>query len=177
MKKAWIIVDLVNDFISGKFGSDRAARVAEKTAELLSMLQDKVLVVFTLDSHVPNDPEFRVWGEHCLAGTESSELCRQVSGFTGYRVRKRRYDAFLDTDLDPYLRMNDINEVYLSGVSTDICVAHTAAGAFFRYYTLNVIEDLCASLEPKDHIAALDSMKKYYGARIINHSQFRSEVA
>lgn len=176
MKKAWIIVDLVNDFVTGKFGSDDAVRVAEKTGELLSLLQGRVPVVFTLDSHVLDDPEFKIWGEHCLAGTEASELCQQVSKFNGYRVHKRRYDAFLDTDLDPYLRMHDIKEIYLSGVSTDICVAHTAAGAFFRYYTVNVIEDLCASLNPADHEGAVKSMKKYYGARIINHSQFKAEV-
>ena len=47
MKAAWVIVDLVNDFVSGKFGSERGKAVAADTAKLLDRLKDKLLVVFT----------------------------------------------------------------------------------------------------------------------------------
>ncbi|MCL4451344.1 MAG: cysteine hydrolase [Candidatus Thermoplasmatota archaeon] len=176
MKKAWIIVDMVNDFVTGKFGSEAAAVAAKNTGKALSLIGDKLPVVFTLDTHVPADPEFMVWGEHCLIGTSASELDMNVSSYDGYIIRKRRYDSFLDTDLDPYLRMHNITDLYISGVSTDICVAHTVAGAFFRYYIVTVVKDLCASIDPSDHSKALKSMKKYYGTRIINLHQFLAEV-
>jgi nicotinamidase/pyrazinamidase len=176
VNKAWIIVDMVNDFVTGKFGSEAAAVAAVNTGKALSQIGDKLLVVFTLDTHVPGDPEFRIWGEHCLVGTSASELDKNVSSYTGYRIRKRRYDSFLDTDLDPYLRMHNVTDLFISGVSTDICVAHTVAGAFFRYYNTAVIKDLCASIDPSDHSRALKSMKKYYGTRIINLRQFLTEV-
>ena len=176
MTKGWIIVDMVNDFVTGKFGSDAAVVAAKNTGKALSEVADKLPVVFTMDTHVPDDPEFRVWGEHCLIGTIGSELDPNVSGYKGYRIRKRRYDSFLDTDLDPYLRMHNITDLYISGVSTDICVAHTVAGAFFRYYKVTVVKDLCASIDPLDHSKALKSMKKYYGASVINLRQFLMEV-
>ncbi|MGC8515095.1 MAG: cysteine hydrolase family protein [Thermoplasmata archaeon] len=174
--KGWIIVDMVNDFVTGKFGSEAAVAAAKNTGKALSKVVDKLPVVFTLDTHVPDDPEFKVWGEHCMIGTAASELDSIVAGYKGYRIRKRRYDAFLDTDLDPYLRMHNVTDLYISGVSTDICVAHTVAGAFFRYYKVTVVKDLCASIDPSDHSKALKSMKKYYGARIINLQQFLTEV-
>ena len=176
MTGAWIIVDMVNDFVTGKFGSEAAVAAAKNTGLALSRVDEKLMVVFTLDTHVPDDPEFSIWGEHCLIGTKASELAPQVSAYDGYRIRKRRYDSFLDTDLDPYLRMHSVTDLYVSGVSTDICVSHTVAGAFFRYYSVTVIGDLCASIDPSDHIRALESMKKYYGARIINRDQFLTEV-
>lgn len=176
MTKGWIIVDMVNDFVTGKFGSEAALSAAKRTGSALSQLGDKFIVVFTLDTHVPDDPEFKIWGEHCMIGTPAAELDPNVSAFHGYRIRKRRYDSFLDTDLDPYLRMHNVTDLYISGVSTDICVAHTVSGAFFRYYNTTIIEDLCASIDPSDHLKALNMMKKYYGTRIINLSQFVSEV-
>ncbi len=175
-KTAWIIVDLVNDFVSGKFGSKGADRVVAKTAEVLSRLDDKLLTVFTLDSHVPGDPEFKVWGEHCLVGTHGSELDDRLKPYYTYGIRKRRYDAFLETDLDAYLRMHDVRKVYISGVATEVCVIHTVAGAFFRYYDVSVIEDLCSSISPSGHEIALEQMKKYYGTKISSASEFEKEA-
>ena len=176
MKAAWVIVDLVNDFVSGKFGSERGKAVAADTAKLLDRLKDKLLVVFTLDSHVPGDPEFKVWGEHCLTGTWGSELDEHLVRHYTYGIRKRRYDAFLESDLDAYLRMHEIKRLYISGISTDICVAHTVAGAFFRYYETTVIEDLSSSIDQSDHEGAIKRMKKYYGTRTITAEEFEREV-
>lgn len=176
MNSAWVIVDLVNDFVTGKFGSESAVKVVESTTDILSKTGDKLLTVFTLDSHVPEDPEFKVWGEHCLTGTWGAELDDRLKPYYTYGIRKRRYDAFLETDLDAYLRMHDIKKVYISGVATEVCVIHTVAGAFFRYYDVSVIEDLCASISESGHDTALEQMQKYYGTKIISASQFEKEV-
>ena len=104
VKSAWLIVDLVNDFVTGKFGSEKGIQVAERTAEILEDLEGKITVIFTLDTHVPGDPEFSVWGEHCLIGTDGSRLYPKLKGMKGYSITKRHYDAFLGTDLDLYLR-------------------------------------------------------------------------
>ncbi len=176
-RSAWIIIDLVNDFVTGKFGSESAVQVASKTRSVMENSGDRLIRIFTLDTHIPNDPEFAVWGEHCLIGTRASELDPSLEHYDGYRIRKRRYDAFLETDLDAYLRANCVNTLYLSGVSTDICVMHTAAGAFFRYYRTAVIEDLCASIDSKSHSTAIELMKRLYGTRIIRSDEFLKEVA
>ena len=72
-KKAFVVVDLVNDFVEGKFGSNRALEVTKKASRFLSE-RNHDLIIFTMDSHIPDDPEFRVWGEHCLLGQWGSEL-------------------------------------------------------------------------------------------------------
>ncbi len=173
---AWVVVDLVNDFVSGKFGSPGAVEVARKTSSVISQLNGKVELVFTLDTHILNDPEFRVWGEHCVEGTAGSNLYPDLEKFNGFRIRKRHYDAFYNTDLDGYLRDKKIENLYISGISTDICVIHTVAGAFFRRYSVSLIEDLCTSIDPKNHDLAVSYMKEKYGARIIDSSTFVEEM-
>ena len=176
VKSAWLIVDLVNDFVNGKFGSKKGVQVAERTADILNEMEGKMPVVFTLDTHVPGDPEFSIWGEHCLIGTEASRLYPKLEAVKSYRITKRHYDAFLGTDLDLYLRMNHVQHLYISGISTGICVLHTAAGAFFHYYGITLISDLCTSIDPDDHESAIKFMQRYYGANIVDESRFRREV-
>ena len=169
-KKTFVVVDLVNDFVEGKFGSERALEVTKKASEFLSE-REKDLVIFTKDSHIPNDPEFKVWGEHCILGEWGSELHETHFGIPGYHVQKRHFDAFFDSDLDGYLRANGVSHIYLMGISTDICVLHTAAGAFFRGYNITVIEDLCASISEENHLRALEDMKRNYGVTIIKSEE------
>ena len=97
VKSAWLIVDLVNDFVTGKFGSKKGIQVADRTAKILNELDGKIPVIFTLDTHVPGDPEFSVWGEHCLIGTDGSRLYPKLEGVKSYRITKRHYDAFQGT--------------------------------------------------------------------------------
>ena len=169
-RKTFVVVDLVNDFVEGKFGSERALEVTKKASEFLSE-REKDLVIFTKDSHIPNDPEFKVWGEHCILGEWGSELHETLFGIPGYHVQKRHFDAFFDSDLDGYLRANGVSHIYLMGISTDICVLHTAAGAFFRGYNITVIEDLCASISEENHLRALEDMKRNYGVTIIKSEE------
>ncbi len=167
MKRAFIVVDLVNDFVNGRFGSEEAVKVAEKAAELLGKISGKEEVIFTLDTHIPNDPEFRIWGEHCLMGTEGSELYPSLEGIAGYRIRKRHYDAFFQTDLDGYLRARDIRDLVIFGISSDICVLHTCAGAFFNNYRAVVVEDLCAAIDREHHNEAMKFIERNYGFKLV----------
>ncbi len=165
-KTAIIVVDLVHDFVDGKFGSDHAKEVAGKTREFL-LGSKNMEIVMTRDCHIRDDPEFSVWGEHCLQGTKGSELVPELSGIDSYVVTKRHYDAFYDSDLDGFLRSRRITSLLVCGISTDICVRHTVAGAFFRNYRITVVGDLCASIDPDAHEIALKEMKNIYGASVI----------
>lgn len=169
--RAFIGVDFVVDFVDGKFGSENARKVATKAEEFLKKIDSSETVVLTLDSHMTNDPEFRVWGEHCLRNTPGSYLYGNLDKINAYHIEKRFYDAFFQSDLDGFLRAKEIREVYIFGISTDICVLHTVAGAFFRYYNITIIDDLCASLREEDHNLALNQMNRLYGVKTIKSGE------
>lgn len=171
-----IVIDLVNDFVSGKLGSPRGTEVARRSAAFLREVEEHGTIVFTMDSHIRNDPEFAIWGEHCLENTSASELSPLLAQIEGFRIRKRHYDSFYDSDLDGLLRAKGVSHVYLFGISTDICVLHTCSGAFFRNYRISVIGDLCTSLDESRHLRALDDMKLLYGAQITDASQALKDI-
>jgi len=56
-------------------------------------------------------------------------------------VRKSRYSGFWGTNLDSYLRSENIRYLLFTGVATNVCVESTARDAFFSEYWPILVED------------------------------------
>ncbi len=170
--RALLIVDMIHDFVDGKFGSENARKIVPIIKALARNFREDGIVVYLKDSHSKEDPELRVWGEHAMDGTWGSEIVEALKPKQGdVVVRKHTYDGFLFTELDEELRKRDVKEVYICGVATDICVKHTAFGAFVRGYNVYVVRDACAGTSQEAHERALDYMRRIYGARIVESDE------
>jgi len=169
VKTAVIVIDMINDFVTGVFKSDRAAKIIPNIKALLEYTRkQKVPIVYATDAHLPNvDPEFDVWGSHAVAGSRGAEIIDELKPHKGdFRVLKRKYSAFQGTDLDQLLRELKIDTVILTGVVTDICIQHTAADAFFRGYKIIVPKDCVQAVDAKTQEEAIRYIKKAYGPEI-----------
>ncbi|MEA1904910.1 MAG: isochorismatase family cysteine hydrolase [Candidatus Hadarchaeota archaeon] len=169
VKTAVLVIDMINDFVTGKLGSERARKIVPDVKKLVGSARSKGLpVIYVCDSHIPGvDAELSLWGDHAIAGTKGAEIVPELEPRDGgYVLRKRRYSAFFATDLDILLRELDIKRLVLSGLVTDICIQHTAADAFFRGYKVVVLEDCVDATSEEDNQVALEYMKKVYGAKV-----------
>ncbi len=99
-------------------------------------------------------------GVHCLEGTEAVEYnpLTKPEG-TDYLIAKRRYSAFLGTDLDLLLRCLKVNTLFLIGGLTDVCVRFTAVDAHQHDYHFYVVSDCVTGSSRKAHDYALKNMK------------------
>ena len=68
-------------------------------------------------------------------------------------IRGHTYDKFYGTPLDLALRSQDISHLFLTGITTDVCVNSTLIAATQRNYRVTVITDACASPWPELHEA------------------------
>lgn len=169
MRPVVIVIDMINDFVTGVFKSDRAVKIVPSIKTLLDYARkQKIPVVYATDAHRPMvDPEFDVWGRHAEAGSWGAEVIDELKPQRGdFRVFKRKYSAFQGTDLDQLLRELKIDTVILTGVVTDICILHTAADAFFRGYRIIVPEDCVEAADAATQEEALRFIKKAYGPEI-----------
>jgi len=169
LRAAVIVTDMINDFVTGVFKNNRAAKTVPNIKALLDHARrKKIPVVYATDAHLPGiDREFDVWGKHAEAGSWGAEIIDELNPKKGdLRVFKRKYSAFQGTDLDQLLRELKVDTVILCGVVTDICIQHTAADAFFKSYKIIVPTDCVEAVDEPTQEAAIRFMKKAYGPEI-----------
>jgi len=179
LKTAIIVVDIINDFVTGVLGSKRAQRIVPKVKHLIDFAhKEKIPVIFTCDTHLPNlDNEFEIWPPHALQGTPGSEVVDELRPKReDFVIRKRRYNSFFDTDLDTLLRELRVETVVLVGLVTDICIQNTAAGAFFLGYHIVVPEDGVETISDEFQKTSLGYMKRVFGVRITTVEKLLKEL-
>jgi len=166
-RTAVVVVDMQNDFVrrNGRLYVPDAEKTIEPILRLLKKAREAgARVIYTQDWHFRDDPEFRIWGEHCVADTWGAEVVEELKPQPNdVVVRKRRYDAFFGTDLDYVLRhVVKADTLVITGTVANICVLHTAGSAALNWYRVIVPIDAVSALNRFDYLAALRQVNFLY---------------
>ncbi len=173
MKLAIIVIDMLNDFVGGKLGFERAKAIVPNIKRLLDFAHERgIQVIYICDAHTPEDHELKLWGEHAMAGSEGAQVVPELKPTKNDSIlEKSTYDIFFNTDMDEMLRGMGVNRLVLTGVVTEICVQNSAGGGFLRGYEVTVLEDCVASPDESLQHASLEYMKRVYGVNVTNSSE------
>ncbi len=173
MKQAVIVVDMINDFVTGKLGSARAQKIVPTTAAFIKKARKQgVPIIYLRDAHTLSDKEMAIWGEHAMKGSKSSEIVPELRPEkTDIVIEKRWYSGFIDTELPLVLTELSVDTLIILGVSTDICVQNNVGHAYFSGYKTIVLSDCTASIDESAHELALKYMKNIYGAEIASSDE------
>ncbi len=170
-KTALLIVDMQNDFVrpGAALATPNGLAVVPVIAALAREARRKRFpVIYTQEMHRPEMTDYGIEGHfeppHCLEGTDGAEVVEGLEPQPGdIRIqRKRRYDAFLGTDLDLVLRGLGIANLLVTGVCTDICVISTVQHARNLDFRCFVIEEGVDGTSPERHRAALLCMSHVF---------------
>lgn len=161
--RALLVIDMLRDFVEekGSLPVPGAVRLIKPINEVIKKFREKgEPVIFVCDSHDEDDREFKAWPKHAVTGSRGAEvvdgLDKEVADPV---VRKKRYSAFYNTDLEKVLKEKKVDHLVLTGVLTDICVMHTAVDAAMRNYKVTVLKDCTASVSDERHDWALQHMR------------------
>jgi nicotinamidase-related amidase len=164
--KALVVIDMLNDFVTGKIANPRAEAIIPNIRDLVEKARsdrNDWLVVYANDAHLPQDFELEVWGEHAMAGTPGAEIIPELQATPeDFVLPKRTYSSFYETGLDPLLRQFDVDTLVLTGQHTNICLRHTTAEAFFRGYEVIVPRDGVEAISDEDHQSGLKYLETIY---------------
>jgi nicotinate phosphoribosyltransferase len=170
MARAVLVVDMLRGFLdegSPLYCGARARRVIPAIRRLLERERSqKTPIIFIGDRHDSNDPEFRQFPRHCVAGSDECEVIPELAEFADAFIPKQHFSAFTDTDLAATLQKHGATQLVICGVCTDICVLHTASSARDMGYEVEVPAACVASFDEKNHLFALDHMEKVLGVRV-----------
>jgi nicotinamidase-related amidase len=174
-RPAIILIDMLNDFVTGKLQVKRARTIIPPLQRLIvAARKNSVPVVFSNDAHYPQDVEVtRKWGNHAIKGTPGAQVIPELEPDTtkDYIVEKRTYSGFYETGLDPLLRSlykgEGVRTAVLGGLHTHMCVRHTAADAFFRGYNIVIAKDGVEAFTQKDQEQGLKYLENAYNAKLM----------
>ena len=166
---AVIVVDMLNDFVTGPIASPRVHHIIEPIKELCDHARSKGMpVVYANDCHTPEvDKEFRVWGPHAVEGTHGAEVIEELKPQAGdVIIPKKTYSAFFQTPLDLILRELGVDTVVVTGWQADCCCRHTSADAFFRGFDIIFPRETTDTDTEEGYVGALKYVEKIYGAKV-----------
>jgi nicotinamidase-related amidase len=177
---AIIVVDMLNDFVTGSLACERGVAIVPALARLIAKARKHgIPVIYSNDAHLPEiDHELKLWGEHAMAGSEGamvvSELAPQAGDFI---VPKRRYSGFFQTDMNILLQELGVSSVIMTGLHTHMCVRHTAANAYMWGYQIVVASDATDAFTEQDYLSGIEYLKATYGARVATVDELLDEFA
>jgi nicotinamidase-related amidase len=188
-RTALIIIDMQRDFLEpGGFGetlgndvSLLAAAVEPCRAVLQAARHRGMLVIHTREGHRPDlsdappakvergEPSLRIgapgpMGRILVRGEAGHDIIPALYPAVGEPViDKPGKGAFYQTELELMLRNRGIDNLFVCGVTTEVCVNTTVREANDRGYRCIVLSDCCASYFPHFHEAGLAMIKAQGG--------------
>lgn len=163
MKRSLVVVDVQVDFVNGALGTKEAQ---EMVPALLEKIQEEkkrgTRLVFTKDTHQETYLETQEGKnlpvEHCIKGTEGWELIPELREYEKEAVVVEK-PTFGSVKLPE--KVQDVQEIVLVGLCTDICVISNALllKAYYPEKRIQVDAKCCAGVTPDSHKNALEAMK------------------
>jgi nicotinamidase-related amidase/alkylated DNA repair dioxygenase AlkB len=197
---ALLLVDLQNDFLTeGGALSKRhiePQQLCEAVGWLVQAARQQHRNVAWITSHygeVTGTPEELQGNTHtgkpcCVRDTWGSELVPALQSAFAQRtddeisIVKHWYDAFVGvasqnenhTNLHQWLQAKQITKLSICGVTTNVCVLHTAKSALRLGYQVEILEEATSASTPGKHLLAIRELEKL-GATTRNWGELLSE--
>ena len=162
--KILIVVDMQNDFIDGALGTKEAEKIVANVKEKIDTYRsNNDEVIFTRDTHFDDYLETQEGKnlpvKHCIKDTFGWQISDKLDVADSVVIDK---PTFGSTKLMEYLlSKQNISEIQLVGLCTDICVISNAflLKAALPEVLISVDSRCCAGVTPESHNRALESMK------------------
>jgi ureidoacrylate peracid hydrolase len=181
-RTAVLVIDMQNDFVHDDGAGARVGYVVTHTQKILEPMNEflrhtraagvKVILLKQVAAYHTTSEARRVRGEAlgwaptsmCGVGTWGAQLHGALEvADSDIVVEKRRYSAFIATDVDLILRANRIETVVVCGTDGSVCVESTARDAYMFDYHVVVPTDLVGYGRAHLRAPSLEVISTWFG--------------
>ncbi len=170
MKTVFFDVDTQLDFLypAGALYVPGAENIIGALAALTRFAAaSKLQIISTADAHSEDDPEFKTWKPHCVAGTAGQQkagvtligvsavvstgpdLSLAATGSVPQIIaEKQNIDCFTNPNLRPLLKQLAAERYVVYGVVSEVCVRCAAFGLLKTGARVEVVADAIKTLNP-----------------------------
>jgi nicotinamidase/pyrazinamidase len=183
MTTAFFDIDSQLDFLypAGALYVPKAERIVPAIAKLNRYAaQHGIPVVSTTDAHTEDDPEFKTWPHHCVAGTHGQRKAAatllerrvvvpnrdgpiwtkeaSIGGAQQIVVEKQTVDVFAAPNLHRVVAQLNADAYVVYGVVTEICVLFAVRGLLKTGKLVTIVTDAVETLRAEDSARALEEV-------------------
>lgn len=188
-KVALLVIDMENDFV--KSGSPMYVPMANEAVPNIKKLieicrENGATVIYTTHVHNKDRNDMGLMSDFWPPIDSQTALVDNTDGIEIYSelkpqegeliIKKHRYSAFYQTDLDIYLQDKEIETIIITGTVTNMCCDSTARDAQFRNYKVLFISDATGTMNHQDLGAGMLSAEEVQKATLISLSNCVAEV-
>lgn len=182
MKTVFFDVDTQLDFLypAGALAVPGAQAIVKPLNTLTSFAAaNKIQIISTTDAHTEDDPEFKTWKPHCVAGTTGQQktagslLAQRLVLSTAMGapipqapqiiVEKQSLDCFTNPNLRPLIDVLNADRYVVYGVVTEYCVRCAAFGLLQTGAQIELVTDAIKSLNPVDEREVIERLQAQGG--------------
>lgn len=165
VRKALLVIDMQNDLCRDARRESLVVTALPPLSRLIeAFASDSGIVIYPCFALADEDDQFDRFGDrYCIAGTPGAEIISELHPLRGPVLFKTKHSAFFNTNLDIQLRAAGVQDLYLAGLQTQICIMTTAADASFRGYRVVAVSDCVVSTRAEAKRQALDWIGRYVG--------------
>jgi nicotinamidase/pyrazinamidase len=179
MKTVFFDIDTQIDFLypAGALYVPKAERVVPAIAQLNRYAgAHSIPVVSSMDAHSEDDPEFRTWPAHCVAGTagqakpaatllEKRVVAPNVAGLPEtdgaqqILLEKQTLNVFDTVTVRPLLERLEADRFVVYGVVTEYCVRFAALGLLATGKPVTMVTDAVETLNAADAARMFEELR------------------
>lgn len=167
--KAIVVIDMLNDFVTGVFGSYDAQRIIPNIVQSLKIARNKeVPIIYLCTNLEEGDKLIKIWGVHAIKDTKGAEIISQLKPDKNDTIiYKKLYSGFENEMFNSYLKDHKIDTLIFTGLYTDICILNNVVYAFHLGYDTTIVRD-CTIATDQDQEFDYQYMKDLYNTKIID---------
>ena len=142
MKTALLIIDVQNDYFpDGRMELHNSIETSFQIKDLIERFRNQSLPIIHIQ-HI----SIRPGATFFLPDTTGIEFHENVKPAAGEKIIVKNYpNSFRNTELDYYLKVNNISKIVITGMMTHMCVDSTVRAAYDSGYECIVAGDCCAT--------------------------------
>lgn len=157
-QSALIVTDMQEYFLNKNSHAyiPASESIVEDISSLVSVFRkNNRPVIFTRHINTKeNAGMLSAWWSDIITEENYSGLTEKLDTHGAKIIIKTQYDAFYKTELEDYLKSQQVKSVVITGVATHLCCETTARAAFVRGFEVFFPVDCTATYDEEFHLSA-----------------------
>ncbi|WP_066195208.1 MULTISPECIES: isochorismatase family cysteine hydrolase [Gracilibacillus] len=165
MKKALLVIDLINDFnfYEGDLLLQNTKEILPNIQKLKRHAKEKNYPIIYVNDHYDTwETDYKQIAQACTTPKNAEVVEMGIPEKEDYFIMKPQMSGFFRTPLRSLLENLGIEQLIMTGIAGNICVLFTANDAHMRGYSLHVPENCVASNTDRHNHEALKLMSEVF---------------